>query len=440
MNFDYVIIIQLVLLILLVCASGFFSGSEVALFSISRPRLISYKSSNSPARRLISTLMESGNSVLVTIILGNMFVNSMISMLSEELIAGLKLPDLWTLIASMIFSVLILLLFGEVTPMTIAIFNAERIAPKVVYPLWILNRCFSPLIKVVDKLSSMILRLAGPKHSPALSHEEYLSYIDMAEQTKIFTHGEAALLRQTFALREKKAGEIMLPRTEMVCISKNSPLSSLMVSARSRDIKYFPVIKKSLDDAESVLSLRDFFMLSPAERSGWQKSPALLPIVFVPQNSTLAKVMETMKSRKVHVALVADEYGGVSGMLTLERIYEELVGDIQDEHDTPDWQIRKLGENTWIVDGTVSLYLFQELTGWEYPEESDANNINGLCCAELGRIPVKGDRITLPGIELEVLSVRRHCAGDVRVNILETIQKAEQPSYTVNTDEEEGFH
>ena len=396
--------VLLILFILLLLGSAFFSGAETALFSLSRARLLAWQQEKNTAKRRIAEMMGSSyNKTLIALVLGNMFVNSGLSMAANELMRGWSRNPLISTILSISVSIVLLLLIGEVTPKTFALMYAEPIAEKTSPVIYFLRRALMPLIFITEKIFSLILDLLGRQESSPLDDDEYSSYLDMAYSVGAFTGEETRLMNNVFNLRETKVNAVMKPRVDVVCIRKKStPRKIAGITQKSHEL-FYPVIEKDLDDAESFISARDFYLLNSDDRKNWMNK-ATFGAVCIPENTSLTKALAEMKKGLVPVALVIDEYGGVTGLLKLKDIYEELIGDVNSEFEIPYWQVRKTGRNSWILSGNVPIQDIEDITDTEI-EDITTNTLNGLFCEISGKMPEPGDSAVYRNLMLKVLKV-----------------------------------
>ncbi|OGV58628.1 MAG: hypothetical protein A2X49_04990 [Lentisphaerae bacterium GWF2_52_8] len=321
------VILQALLLGVLISCSACFSGTETALFSLSRARLLAWKKDLNPMRRLAARLMSSYHKTLIALILGNMFVNVAISVINDSLMDKLHLPEALSLFVTLCSSVLLLLVLGEITPKTIAIFHAERFSQLAAGPVWALRWLLSPLLVLIDKISGVLLEALGRRESPPLNHEEYLSFVESARKGGAFSTEEAIFIETAIGLSRRKISEIMSSRLDISAVHIGTPANAVAEIIRKTRRHYLPVIKEDLDEAEFLLSSEEFLGMPAAERDGWEKSPCVQPALFIPEASSVTKALATMRSKGKKVALVTDEYGGLSGLVSLSDIYRELIGE-----------------------------------------------------------------------------------------------------------------
>lgn len=404
MSPELIIFIEIIVLVGLVLCSAFFSGSETALFSLSRARLMAYRTDKSPTRQFIVRLMTDYNRTLIVLILGNMFVNTGISMINNELLSCFHFNQYATLAVSIFITVIILLLFGEVTPKMIAILKCEKTSDLVAPAVWYLRLVMMLIIKVVEFFCAFILDILGRKKQHPLSSDEYSTYVEMAQTVGAFSKQEAELVENILMLRKTRVARVMRTRTSIDCVLKHMNATQVESIVKESCQLFYPVAGEDIDDADYLLSVRDFFMLPPENRERWLQSSCTFKAVFVPENTSLVKALALMKKKQLQVALVCDEHGGIPGMLYQRDIYEEIVGGIEQEYDSPDWEIVKVSDGVWKVSGNMMTSDLCEISGWEAPENSP-NTINGIFQESLERIPVKGDIVKIANAKFAVLNV-----------------------------------
>ena len=401
------ITILFILFILLLLGSAFFSGCETALFSLTRARLLAWKKDPSPARRRTAELMGSSyNKTLIALVLGNMFVNSGLSITGNELMSTLKYSPVMTTVLSIVISIIMLLLVGEITPKSFALIYPDVISQSCSGVIAFLRKILSPVIFIIEKVFSVILDLLGRKESQPLNSEEYASFLDMAYSVGAFSGEETELISNVFNLRSMSVNSVMRARVDIVSVKKSMTPEKVADKIQKAHELFYPVVEKDVDDAEMFVSARDFYLIPPEKRSDW-RNLSTFPAVFIPENTTLTKALAVMKRNSVPVALVTDEYGGITGMLKLKDIYEELIGDVNSEFEDADWQIRKTGPDTWIINGNIPLQEIEELVGFEI-EERQVNTLNGLFCEVSDDIPVTGKSVVYKRVKIKAVDVENN--------------------------------
>ncbi len=412
-----ILAIQLALLAALILCSAFFSGSEMSLFSLSRARLLSYRGDPNPVKARIAFLMERYSLTLTAIILGNMCVNSGISIVFDEIMDGFHMAPWLSAMISVVVAVVILLFFCEITPMAVAIGNPEKYSALVALPIYCLRSALTPVITVVERISLAVLGLFGTRRTMPLKSEEYASFIEMAQDIGAFSDQESELLKNAFSLRERTVGKIMKGRLDLTPIHTGMSPDEIVLTIRQKCQRYYPVVKKSLDDSEGILSAKSFFFLAKEQRGRWLQSTCVIPAVYIPENAPLIKAFTTLRAKEVPAALVTDEYGGVAGMIDITDIYDEVVGDVEEEYESPGWRVRRAGKHSWKADGQIPLLDLSGIIGVGIAG-AESNTLNGIFLEKLGRMPRPGDRLRLGNLEIRAVTVLRNRVGEVELKLI----------------------
>ncbi|MCP3965937.1 MAG: HlyC/CorC family transporter [Lentisphaerae bacterium] len=410
--------INFILLFVCITLSAIFSCSETALFSLSRARLLSYKSDASKQRQAIVKLMKTYQFTLIGIVFGNILVNTGLTLSNDAIFASFKnFSPILQKVITISFSVVVLLIFGEIAPKTIALIYAEPISEKIALPILYLRKLLFPIIWVTDKFFNIILNLIGRKTHEALTPEEYSSYLEMSASVGAFTRKELALLESAFQLREITAEEIMTCRIDLVNVNKTMSPEEVGKIIREEKREFYPVINKDIDDTECLLSAKKFFLNSVDERQAWDKTCSF-NTEFIPANSNLTLALNTMRSKNISAALVVDEYGRTTGLISLKEIYAQLTGDVETVYNQPEYSIEKTDKNEWLVQGMMPLFALEETLKIEIPEEFESSTVNGLFCELAGKIPVAGDEANVDGIIMHAEAISRRRVIKIRVKKL----------------------
>ena len=425
-------LLQCAVLVLLIGISAFCSSAEMALFSLSRPKVLSYKKSPDPVRRLIWKLMNRQARTLITIIFCNMFVNSMVSMLNDALLAKMKLPPAATLAVSAFSGIVILLLLGEITPMTVAYIYSGKWAEISAHPVYFAWKMLTPLTALVESFCNWILNRLGHARQEGLKPEEYLSYIENAVARGSFTAEEAMLMKDAIALRDKTVESVMRNRSDLYYVSREDSPETIREIIRQHAQAYLPVSsERRLDSADAILSARLFFALPAEARKNWQNSPCVMDnIVFIPEATTLEKALRTLKRSRTYAALAADEYGAVSGIITREDIYSELAGRSLELDDQTEYEMLKVGPDQWMFDGMATLEFMKMALSLKIPPgQFAATTLNGIFCELLGSIPQQGDSVTSGRITLTA-----HAMNGNRISRMLVTVRPEDPADAGSTE------
>lgn len=373
-------------LVILLVLSGLFSASETALFSLSKIQLRRLKEQRPAQSALIERLLDSPRRTLNTILTGNMLVNITTSALITQSL--MRISGQRVLGLSVGLATFLLLVFGEVTPKTLAISQAEGLSCFISKPLYLFSKLVFPVClawsKVADLCSS---RITGGQYlrQPFLTQEEIRGLVSIGEKEGIISKEEEQMISTVFDFGDRFVNEIMTPRVDIVAIDVNEDdlhLQKLLKSSRHSKI---PVYKDRVDNILGIIYAKEY-LLTP--HPDWQSKVS--PVIFVPETKKIEELLLEFQSKKSYIAIVTDEYGGTSGLVTIEDILEEIVGEIQDEYDSEEKLILKIDENAVSVSGKTSLYDLNEELHTHF-KAKQAQTVAGFIIHLFGRIPKSGE-------------------------------------------------
>lgn len=379
---------QIVILIVLLLLSGFFSSAETALFSISKAKAIHLAKEKGKVNALIKKMKDDPHRLLSTILIGNNVVNVGASAMATAMAISL-LSSNAVGIATGIMTFLILI-FGEIFPKSIANRNNILIAKIVIFPLYWLSILFTPIIVLLN----FIPKLTGKiQKRPKVTEEELMTMVEVVEEEGEIKEEERELIYNIFEFDDTKASEIMTPRADMFVINENEDLKleEIIKSGFTR----IPVIKGDIDHVIGILNIKDLFMHQATSKEEIDVRKIMREPYFVPNNKKLDNLLQQFKERKQHMAIIVDEYGGVSGLITLEDALEEIVGEIIDETDKFEPYIVKIKPNEWIVLGKSEIDEVNENIPMNIPDSSEYNTFSGYILDKIGRIPQEKEEIPL---------------------------------------------
>ncbi len=399
MNLLWHILALTILLIL----SGLFSATETAIFSLSKIQLRRLKEARPVQSALIAQLLDSPRRTLNTILTGNMLVNITISALITESV--MCVSGQRGLGVSVGLATFLLLVFGEVTPKTFAISHAESFSCFISRPLYLFSKIVSPVClgwsKIADFFSG---RTIGRQYlrQPFLTSEEIRGLVSIGEKGGVISKEEEQMISTVFDFRERYVSEIMTPRVDIVAIDVQQDSLQLEKTLKSSRHSKIPVYKDSVDNILGIIYAKEYLL---APRRDWQSR--VLPVLFAPETKRIEELLLEFQSKKSYVAIVTDEYGGTSGLVTIEDILEEIVGEIQDEYDTEEKLIVRVDENTVSVSGKTSLYDLNEELDTHFKAKG-AETLGGFMIHLFGRIPKSGESIRYRAYVFSVDDVRKH--------------------------------
>jgi putative hemolysin len=411
---------DLPILLVLLFLSGFFSSAETALFSISRTRARHIAKEPGRANYLINKLKEDPHKLLSTILIGNNIANVAASAFATT-IALKTFPGYALGFATGIMTFLILV-FGEVFPKSVATRNNVLIARITIFPIYWFSILFSPVIWFLN----FIPKLTGKiKHTPTVTEQELMTFVEVVEEEGEIKEEEKELIHNIFEFDDTKASEIMTPRGDMFVIEVDQ-LLDLKAIAESGFTR-IPVIEADVDHVVGILNIKDIFMYHATSNEKISIRQLMRPPYFVPENIKLDKLLQQFKKRKNHIAIIVDEHGGVSGLITLEDALEELVGEIRDETDKEEPHITKINQKEWIILGKSDIDMVNEIIGMDIMDSNEYDTFSGFILDRIGRIPHEKESFTIGNYEVIV----KEKDGNRIIKYI--IRKLEIPSDTQDT-------
>ncbi len=387
---------RLAVLLLLLLLSGFFSGSETALMALDRMRVKYLQQKGRPGAARLAQLLERPDRLLGGILIGNNLVNIAASVVATGFFVS-QYGEQGELLTILILTP-VLLIISEVCPKTYAAQFPEKTSFFVLRPILLVLWVLSPLIHVVTRISSLLTGFfhRGEKENESLSEGEIRAIIEAGEESGVVAAEQRRMLHGVFDLSETRVRDVMLPRTEIVGLEAGSSFAVVLETLRSARHSRFPVYTGSLDNIVGVIHSKDILACIGKEELFSLKELCRKPH-FVPESNRIALLLQSFRKRREHLAIVVDEYGGVEGLVTLEDVVEEIVGEIHDEHDIEELDFRPLGPKCFLVDGAVSLKVLNRRFQLELPEEH-VTTLAGFMMQQMGKIPVEGDSCEIAGI------------------------------------------
>ncbi|HET6619640.1 MAG TPA: HlyC/CorC family transporter [Dongiaceae bacterium] len=422
-------IVELLSLLALLCMSAFFSGSETAITAASRARIYALSGQGDRRAVKLERLQNQMERVIATVLLGNTFVNNAAAAITTVMFAkyfegaGGALP----LVAALCITAVIFI-FSEVLPKTYAINNAERMSLAVVGIVNVLIKVAYPVTHLTQIIINGVLGLFGVKveREPGAqeSIEELRGAIDLHSESTEEIREAGAMLHSILDLDEVPVSDIMIHRRNVTMIDADLPPDQLVRQVLDSPHTRIPLWRKEPDNIIGVLHAKG--LLRALHNNSWRLQGIDVVALsakpwFIPEGTTLLKQLEAFKTRREHFAIVVDEYGALMGVVTLEDILEEIVGDIADEHDMKVEGVVQEEEGSFIVDGSVTLRDLNREFDWGLPDE-EASTLAGLVLHEARQIPLQGQVFTFYNLRFEILERQRNQIRKIRVTPLESKQ------------------
>lgn len=408
---------MLLLLAGLLVASGFFSGSETALFSLSRHQRAKLEKTDSVVARSLVTLLHETRALLITLLLGNMTVNVLYFVVSSVLLikAGesgfVGGPGLAAL---SVVPLLAIILLGEVLPKLVASRLPERFARLIALPMLTVHRLLTPVrvtssALVITPLSRL---LAPPTPSPDLSPEELESMLQLSRHHGVIDHDEQRVLEQVLELSQLRVSQLMVPRVDIQAFDLDGEPAQLMELIRRTRLRHLPAFRGDLDNTVGVIYSRQALLANPQNRE--EVESLVRRVNYVPELQRADRALVEQRKSGTTFAIAVDEYGGTAGLITLEDLVEHLVGNIPGAYEVSgEIEVEPISERQWRVDADLSVHDWADVFGRHRQVDAarvlaSANTIGGLVMAELGRIPAPGDHIALSNVGLTVERMDGH--------------------------------
>jgi len=383
---------EIFLLLILLSLSFFFSGSETALFSLPRVALERLKQ-GSAAGRQIALLLEEPNRLLVTILLGNLGANIIISAIIGVWVLRLFESAPYSIylgsITAILLTTTVLLVFGEVTPKTIAINNAERFATGTAFPLRLFSKAVHPLVWILLLFTDCILAIFGMrkgKTEKTVTEEELRTLVAMGEEEGVLGSSERLMIHRIFEFGDTLVKDVYVTRTDVIRVEYNTTVEQLVKIMRESGHSRFPVYGKTIDDIKGIVYAKDLFPYFWRGQTSVPISRFVRPARYVPETKKIYELLREFQSGHIHMAVVVGEYGGTKGVVTLEDLIEEIVGEIFDEYDVRTREIEKLPDGSLRVDARLRLDDLSDALGVNV-RFSDCDTVSGLAYKLLDRVP-----------------------------------------------------
>lgn len=405
----------LILLAVLILSSGLFSGSEIALFSISRARARGLVDDGRRGASALVSLKADPERLLVTLLIGNNVVNILAASVATYT-ATRAFGSAGVGIATGVMTLLILF-FGEIVPKSFAARNAEGIALAIAPFFLGLSVLIYPLAQPFVWLTRMVV---PPRtHLPSVTETEIRSLTEMGHQRGSIDAHERQLIERAFLLDSTRAWQVMTPRVDIFSWNEDASLGEIAEELPDVPYSRVPLHGESLDDITGILYVRDAYQKLALGAAATRLGDLARDAFFVPASISLVQLLAEFRVRRMHLGVVVDEHGGTDGIVTLEDVLEELVGEIADETDLPEDPIRRIGRNEIVVDATTDLKDINEVFGTDLPVQ-EHRSLNGFLLEELGRVPRAKETVRIEGVEIEIIDAGSTQVGRVRMRRLPT--------------------
>ncbi len=397
---------MIILLGFLIMMSAYFSATETAFSSVNKIRLKNMSQMGDKRARLTLNLAEDYDNLLSTILIGNNIVNIASSSLATVLFVKFY-GDAGVAISTAVMTVLVLI-FGEITPKSIAKEMPEKFAmfsAPIIKTLMIVLAIFNWLFAQWKKLISKFINVSEDK---GITEEELITIVEEAAEDGGIEQHESELIRSAIDFTDIEVAGVLTPRTEVVAVELGESLEEIKAKFAESGYSRLPVYRETMDDVIGVIHIKDIFTLASEDITNIIK-----PVLYITDQVKVSKLLPSLKEQKCHLAIVTDEYGGTMGIVTLEDVIEELVGEIWDEHDDIVREIEQTGEYTYVVEGSSSVEKMFKL--FDMDTEVDSATVHGWVTSELEDWPKAGDKFEFERLSVTILEVEERMAKKVEI-------------------------
>lgn len=396
------VLYTLIFFMFFIFLSGFFSGSESAYFSFKSNDIYRLKDKKEKTKNLLRVLqlLKKPRRLLMTILIGNTIVNvaaaTLAALFTSKYIPEQYLGSTNKLLVEIIFVTIIILIFSEVTPKVFAVKNYEKFALAVSLPLLGVVRLFTPISYLFEKLYKMFAVVFKVKKDDLfINKEDMKAVIQVSEEKGTIDYEEKEMINSIFKFSDTTVKEVMVPRMDMVVLEKNASYDEVITLVKNKGHSRIPVYDEDVDKIIGILFVKN--LLEYKNNSNNKKFDNLTDLVkkpyYVPETKKIDELLREFQQERIHLAIVVDEYGGTAGLVTLEDVIEEIVGEIQDEYDNEKSLISKVDNNSWIVDGKIGIEELNERIALDLPTEEDYESLGGFILNKLRRIPEHNEEI-----------------------------------------------
>ncbi|MBE3090910.1 MAG: HlyC/CorC family transporter [Candidatus Atribacteria bacterium] len=415
-----ILIFEVITLLGFILLSAFFSSAETALFSLNKLQLkkIQKEEENNWRVKSIIRLLDDPQRTLISILIGNMFVNITASSLATYLAIKL-IGDIGIGIASgiMIFTILV---FGEIVPKSLAVVNAENISKRVARPIEIISIGLFPLIKVFKAVIIVLYYFIGKKSTrekKEITEEDLITLIDAGKDEGVIEEEENEMIRNIFDFSDTMVKEVMIPRVDMVCISSDTQLGSILKTINKMGHSRIPVYEDTIDNIIGILYAKDLLGIYQQwyiSKEKFDLKGIIREAYFVPENKKIDELLDIFQKDRIQIAIAIDEYGGTAGLITMEDVVEEVVGEIIDEYDKEIKLFEMIGDNTVITDAIINIEKINEILNIEIPENG-FETLGGFIYDLLGRVPKKNEKIRYQNCQIIIEQVVKNRIRRVKI-------------------------
>lgn len=401
------IILSFVGLLALVIVSALTSATETAVTSVNRIKIKQKAEEGLSSAKILENLLTHPGRFLATVLFLNNLVNIAAAAMATRTAERVGLPYPAAIATGVM--TFIILVFGELSPKTLAVQKADTLALALAKPLNIIDKFFYPLVRILIIIANLLLTPFGIKtmrQGPFVTEDEIRTMVSVGEEEGVIQEEEREMIDSIFEFGDTIVKEVMVPRMDVVSAEKNTPVSKILRLVLHEGFSRIPIYEKTIDNVIGVVYARDLLLHYSKGEPDFPLSKLIRPAYYVPETKKVIDLLKELQRRKTHMAIVVDEYGGTAGVITIEDLLEEIVGEIFDEYDLEEVLIEQIDDNNIRVDAKVDLDEINEILGIDLPE-AEYESIGGFVFDLFGKIPAAGEKIDYNNLTFTVEQVVR---------------------------------
>ena len=416
---DIVITIELIVFAILLFFSAFFSGSEMAFFSLSKATVRRMKEEKAKGAEIIAPLLTRPKRLLVTILVGNTLVNVAAASLAAFVTLHLSDKHEWNEVIALLVEVVgvtaLILVFGEVTPKVYAVNHPEKFTQLAAKPIRFVSTILFPITSVLAYLTRTVTELTGKRISSlSVTEEELKTMVEVGGEEGTLDKEEQEMIHSIFEFGETAVNEVMVPRIDMVCVEIGTERDELIRLITSAGHTRIPLYEENVDTIRGIIHAKDLLKVMSQSSEGIDLLNIARKPYFIPETKKIDDLLREFQKEKFHMAIVVDEYGGTAGLVTLEDLLEEIVGEIQDEFDVEEPLISRINDDTISVDAKINIHDLNDLLEVELPSEG-FETLGGFIFTQTGKIPEEGEEMEYMNLKFVIEEVSKQRISKVRI-------------------------
>lgn len=417
----------LLVIVLCIVGSAYFSASETAFSTMNRIRMKNLADSGNSRAALALKLVDDYDKLISTILIGNNIVN-IISASLATVVFTMWLADAGVSISTAVMTVVVLI-FGEISPKALAKENAEAFALATARMMRILMVLLTPLNFLFSLWRKLLDKVFKKSKDPGITAEELITMVDEAQNDGGIDEHNGELIRSAIEFDDLDANDIITPRVDLVAVEKDATMEEVAKAFMENTYSRLPVYENNIDNIIGMIHEKDFF--TAMNQGAEHFAPVIKPVIYVAGGMKISRLLRLIQQSKTHIAVVIDEFGGTEGIVTLEDVLEQLVGDIWDEHDVVEQEIEELNNTTYMITGSCALEDFFE--AFDFPETEDdyeSVTVGGWVMEELGCVPDIGAHFVFHDNEVYVTKVEKRHVKEIRLQLSEPLPSKEEKEKT----------